>query len=496
MEILTPYLVLLGVAVVFFIICYKLFSKPNPPKSKKRSKKVNLETTKPDTQQIDYGAMYYREGELEEAAKDILKTNEILESEQASEITSDENAISNTVNLEGLAKYAKDEDENSKPVDEIVHEEDATLVLPRLEVEKSLSVEEVSSKTDELDKTRVLHINDLQAELQKDIEEEKTTTEFDALDLNNALQAFREKYPNIDPVIMAEIKDMTKEAFTAANILTNEQLRDSLRNVVVHDAIFNIQRAYAISPTNWMKNIALNIFADVVQAPHYSMVYLIANRALSIISQMSLSQFNALSLTLLNKYAWNAFIYSAENLRNYASRYAEPFSQNLTTEEQAFSQLEYLQCLKVNRQNEQTMQAIFEDKYPLVFKYQGFKAEELAEVAPNLVETTVSSLINPNLQILPLINEDFSENYFNSVDITDESLKEKIMLLAKSRPVELTPDKFDAIIDSISTPYGNFRQVYDNSLLNSLDLQPMGFYLAKIHIKALLGEDLDISNLL
>lgn len=448
MEIFIPYLVLLLVVIVFFMICYFLFREKKKPSKTIVTTSNNYDSHhKESSKYIDYGAQYRMEEQSQEA------------------------------------KAVQDLRERRSETNQVIGnlpvvEDDLTTMMPSVKgpvEDKTILMPPVSEERPVVDKKSITLV----------MPQEKYPP---------GVVPFVNLYGYLTQEKIDEVCQITEEAFERLEMYDREEIDLLLENIVVQEALLCMQKAYSATPTEWMKQTALEAFVDVVQQPKSSTTYLVAFDALHILPHLTLGHFQAMAIILLFKYSRNSNNYSVKNFQHYVRKYVEPFLSDLLIDSSPYRQLDYLRCTVEERERE-TFKDMLSQTYPFVFNYEGFTMDELqALMGTFLSEEYVVKSVNSDLYKLAIVDEAMANRLFRLAKINDTYLQNQLMSLMKSRPTRLEGLAGDDILTNISPVLLGLSKTFDKSPLSQISLTLMGLYLARAHVKVTIGENFDLSR--
>lgn len=467
MDVYLPYLVLLGGAILFFVVCYAVFYKPEPKrKMPQTTENVYYNRNYYEKNKTDYGAFYYNASGQDKEEKTISTLGE----EQVDRHT-----------------YA--------PSKEALRD---TLALPKL------TEEVIREEAENIERTKVISKSEL---LEVLAEEEKVTAMPEpkpAQDMGDdeltqmvALGTlhFRNSFGIIDDVNSERLDAITAAAIQRLGVSDLKEWKALLSNLVTQEALEYMQKAYLVMPEAWMKEVALQAFFDVVHSPKSGTPYLVSFDALHILPHLSLPHMQAMAMTLLLQYSRNTNNYSLANFQHYVQKYLRPFADDLPTEDTFFQQLKYLRCLELDKEK-LTLVQLFSNSYPFVFNYRGFTEDELYRAlhGENLDKKWIVPSVNSSMYKLALVDEIVAPHFFRKAGIADEETRQALLNLATSKPTAFSGRESLTILDRIDPMLVSLQTLYAQSSLGTCNLSLLGLYLAKVHVKATIGEDFDLSR--
>ena len=466
-----PYVVVVGVVLLFLLCCYFLFRDG-------KSNQKHMEQQAPNYDE------YY-----EQRRRNFQ--NPYVVREEAAE---------------------SDETEGTDDIDDTIWEEmnpgDYTMPLPAVDatdwnesqgiVSKEL-VRAVSEQPleDADDATRIMPkiTEELVADeptADETVAEETVVPELVSI-VDKAVAQYVAAFGILNPSSETAAKYITEYVFSQLGAESEEEIATLLENIAVQEALLQVQKAYVTNPTEWLRDMLVDAFCDVVKRPQSSTWYLVAVDALKCLVNMQKGHLQALALALIVQYSKNSNNYSLENFQHYVEKYLEPLLGELPTREDMYQQLEYLRC--TSSAEEVRFEQILRNSYPLVFDYRGFTLEELEYVmqnAPVRTSITVPSL-NSNLLKLSAVDEYMLPSLFQRAGITDQDTQQALTGLAFSRAFDWETISFDDVLEHISPVLLDLCQTYNHIPLCRLNLTLLGLYLGRSMVKATIHEDFDIS---
>ena len=466
-----PYVVVVGVVLLFLLCCYFLF----------RDGKSNQKHT--DQQAPNYDEYY------EQRRRNFQNPYAVREEEAESDETAGAGDIDDTIWEEmNLGDYtmplpavdATDWNESqgivSKELVRAVSEQpledadDATRIMPKI-------TEELVADEPTADEP---------------VAEEAVVPELVSI-VDKAVAQYVAAFGILNPSSETAAKYITEYVFSQLGAESEDEIATLLENIAVQEALLQVQKAYVTNPTEWLRDILVDAFCDVVKRPQSSTWYLVAVDALKCLVNMQKGHLQALALALIVQYSKNSNNYSLENFQHYVEKYLEPLLSELPTREDMYQQLEYLRC--TSSAEEVGFEQILRNSYPLVFDYRGFTLEELEYVmqnAPVRTSITVPSL-NSNLLKLSAVDEYMLPSLFQRAGITDQDTQQTLTSLAFSRAFDWETISFDDVLEHISPVLLDLCQTYNRIPLCRLNLTLLGLYLGRSMVKATIHEDFDIS---
>lgn len=456
-----PYVVVVGVVLLFLLCCYFLFRDG-------KSNKKHAE--RPVSNYEEYYEERRRNFQNPYAVKEESETDDtIWEEMNPSDYTMPLPAVDATDWNESQGVVSKElvRAVSEQPLEEA---DDATRIMPKI-------TEELMSE---------------EPTVGEPVEEETVATVFVSI-VDKAVAQYVAAFGILNPTSETTAKYITEYVFSQLGAESEEEIATLLENIAVQEALLQVQKAYVTNPTEWLRDMLADAFRDVVKRPQSSTWYLVAVDALKCLVNMQKGHLQALALALIVQYSKNSNNYSLENFQHYVEKYLEPLLSELPTREDMYQQLEYLRC--TSSAGEVRFEQILRNSYPLVFEYRGFTMEELEYVmqhAPVRTSITVPSL-NSNLLKLSAVDEYMLPSLFQRAGITDQNTQQALTGLAFSRAFDWDNTSFEDVLEHISPVLLDLCQTYNRIPLCRLNLTLLGLYLGRSMVKATIHEDFDIS---
>lgn len=460
-----PYVVIVGVILLFLLCCYFLFRDGKSNKKHVPQQVPTYEEYYEERRRNFQNPYAVREEEPQADETDPTIWEEMNPSDYTMPISTvdatDWNESQGVVSKELVRAVSE------QPLEEA---EDATRIMPRI--------------TEEL-------VNEEQVAEEPALEEVEGSETSPIVD--KAVAQYVAAFGILNPKSETAAKYITEYVFSQLGTESEEEIATLLENIAVQDALLQVQKAYVTNPTEWLRDMLADTFRDVVKRPQSSTWYLVAVDALKCLVNMQKGHLQALALALIMQYSKNSNNYSLENFQHYVEKYLEPLLTELPTGEDMYKQLEYLRC--ASSAGEVRFEQILRNSYPLVFDYRGFTMEELEYVmqnAPVRTSITVPSL-NSNLLKLSAVDEYMLPNLFQRAGITDQNTQQALTGLAFSRAFDWDNTSFEDVLEQISPVLLSLCQTYNRIPLCRLNLTLLGLYLGRSMVKATIHEDFDIS---
>lgn len=463
----TPYIVILGMIVLFLLCCYFLFRDgKNKQKPRKRNDREYDEYYDQIRRNFQNPYTQREEDELEEkpvpGEADAVWGVESDPSDHtlplATADVTDWNESQGVVSKELVRAVSE------QPLEEA---DDATRIMPKI--------------TEDL----------VQEEPEVEPANEEVVPYMSIVD--TAVAQYAAAFGILNPNSEEDARYITEYVFAQAAIDSEEVLTGMLEYISVQEALLQVQKAYVITPTEWMRDVLTDAFCDVLKQPQSSTLYLVALDALKSLVSLQKGHLQALAIALIVQYSKNSNNYSLDNFRHYVTKYIEPLISDLPTQDDMYQQLEYLRCTSTS--GEVRFDQILRSSYSLVFEYRGFTYEELEYVMQNTpvrTSITVPSFNSPLLKLCA-VDEQMLPGLYQRAGIVDQGIQQELTKLACSKAFDWENISFDEVLEYISPVLLDFCKTYNQLPLCRLNLTLLGLYLGRSMVKATIHEDFDIS---
>ena len=303
---------------------------------------------------------------------------------------------------------------------------------------------------------------------------------------------FLNRYGAVSRTVEQDTRKVTH--YLIENLQMNQkEAVDTLTHIMVQEALQNAQRTYVMMPTPVVLSMVSDAFLDVAHGNRSDTKTILAYDALKAMPRMEESAFRALALLLIFHYSRNTDNYDAAHLKHYADKYVKPFLASLPNEYSGYQQLEYLHCISLNNK-EIAFGQVLHDSYPLTFAFRGALRNELEALCPawpagSLVGSLYDSYVKPGA-----VDEAALGNLLDDMGVTDGNIRSTVLALLESRPVTYDRKEMSFVLGKISPDLVKLQDAWDESMLRRSSLTLMGMYIAKICIRETIGEDFDLSH--
>ena len=306
---------------------------------------------------------------------------------------------------------------------------------------------------------------------------------------------FLRQYGVVSPELQQQTEYITAAAFDQIGCKTDAERQQAMAPLIAQEALQNVQKAYAAHPDDYVATIALKAFYDIINGSPISTRHLVAIDALKVMPYLSQSHYQILAILLLFLYSRNSHNVDKDSFCQYIDKYIYPFLEGFPTERPYYQQLDYLHCTAFEVK-ETHFAEILSDSYPLLFRYRGFTEEELRKALKGmrLSDEFIVPSFNSPLVKLAMVDESMAKRFFRMTGLTDRTIQDHILRLAKKRPANFSGEEALDIMEDISPVLADLGDIWDSSLLRVSTLSLLGLYLAQGFVKEIIGEEFDLSR--
>lgn len=529
MSILIPYLTIVVILVFFWLLCYAMFhkAKPKGQTGRRRRMKSNVEKMMSRTQPIptvrasttaerqekkeetnyvttkgeairENGSIQFRQPEPKKTAvsQDTIWTREhVLE------------LMRNAKSLEEASEAAKRLQQIEATASKGVKEEEKTQVLPTIrsseamDMEKTQVIKKVESTfKEDLEKTRIMppitekETPIVQKEVQSVAPVEAIPQKVARTVEERCVQHFMSRYGMLSRKAEQHVAKITAEAFAVLGNLTEAEKEELISNLSVQEALQSLQHAYAAQPNELTRYMGIRAFQDILLHDPGDTQYIVAYDALKIMQHLQESQYKILGILMLFMYSRNSHNVNIRAFRQYVKKYVVPLLDHIRTDDMLFHQLVYLRCIVTGANTR--FADIMADSYPLLFRYSGFREEELRQVLQGEkipAEYIVHSFNSP-LYKFACIDESMAPQFFANCGVDSSQLQRELLNLMKKRPVSLTEQEEEKLFYDLDPVLGDCNALWNTSQFATSTLSLMGLYLGQVYVAQIIGEEFDISR--
>jgi hypothetical protein len=262
-------------------------------------------------------------------------------------------------------------------------------------------------------------------------------------------------------------------------------------NPALLDALFTVQKQYAISGDKDLGDLLVDILVDRVAAPKRNMLQIILDESLLIAPKLTLEQLDSLTLIFVLTKSSFSNIKNYQELLSQFRRKIVPFVKCLSDKKSDYDHAEYLRCGFLRAGDCGQLEEIFRRVYRVYFS-NGFSEEELKEK------------IGEGKKLDGLLIRCFHDK----TKLQISALNEKILTeVAEKNGLDIEiQKKLKLLFESSTKPAHEVKQMLINEIpemkkifetwtrapLNRFELNGVGISIAQANYRRRIGEALDL----
>lgn len=360
METILQYGVLVGVAVVFFIVCYIFLG--NSEKPKKTVVKNTTPPLKKEKKIIDYASIYYdakkRQEEERNAGIELFEEAVVNEHE----------AVQDAVDAAEATLDWHYEKPKEKTVEDLKQEALRIVGLqkgvdPNSLTEDNLTSKDFISKDNSFDDSGATKVIPVISEAMLAAEAKKAAKTKSNSQQINGLADYSYTYGKPSTEDLEALEKVTVKACMELGLNTQTEFDQLLNTAAIKKSFRHMQRAYVLNQTEWMLALAVHSFVALVNEPKYKAFYLILEKALHLLTSISEDELAALVAVLILKRKWDKKYYTKETFINYMEVYMKPFIDMVPIDSKIYEVLEKMKCIELVDNNVSFIETIGANDY-------------------------------------------------------------------------------------------------------------------------------------
>lgn len=260
----------------------------------------------------------------------------------------------------------------------------------------------------------------------------------------------------------------------------------------LQDALFTVQKQYAISGDKDLGDLLVDILVDRAAAPKRNMVQIVLDESLSIAPKLTLEQFDTLTLNFLLIRTRRLDAGNYEGLLTHFRKRIVPFIENLSDKNSDYTHAEYLGCGHVRAGDYGQLEGNLRTTYKAFFS-NGFSEEELKEK------------VGERINLQGLIIRCFHDNEKLQIGVLDDETLENIA--SKNGLENETKQKLKQLFESSTKPANEVKKMltdaipemerifetWDKSPFNKFELTSVGIAIAHANYRRKIGDTMDLS---
>ncbi|WP_431030140.1 LPO_1073/Vpar_1526 family protein [Lysinibacillus sp. LZ02] len=308
-----------------------------------------------------------------------------------------------------------------------------------------------------------------------------------------ALDVFKTNFYQLSEDAASVAKQRAEEITDKFLNELNERLPNSINQMNNPDmqyALFTAQREYARTGDNDLLEILVNILVDRASIDNRSLLQIVLNESLDVVTKLTNEQLDILSLVFLLRYTRRLHFKNIDDFKSYLLNVIIPF-MDVPKENSYYQHLEYTGCGSISVLDNK-IEETFRQNYQGIFS-KGFSREE----CENLVNGEVlSSTIlipcfhNKELVQVKSLNDEQLEEICLEAGASEE-LIQKMKDLQNSRIMNEGEIK-----DFVTSLDPKIKQLFDlwyDSSLNRMTLTSVGIAIAHANLQRKINDKYDLS---
>ncbi|MBY6108047.1 hypothetical protein KUW19_16420 [Ferrimonas balearica] len=260
----------------------------------------------------------------------------------------------------------------------------------------------------------------------------------------------------------------------------------------LQDALFTVQKKYAISGDEDLGDLLVDILVDRASAPKRNMLQIVLDESLGIAPKLTLEQFDTLTLNFLLNSTRRLDVRSYDELLTHFRKRIVPFVENLSVENSDYTHAEYLGCGHVRAGSYGQLEENLRNTYKVFFS-NGFSGEELENKigeGVNLRGIIIRCFHDVEKLQIGVLDEESLDKAASNNGLDDE-VKNKLKQLFESSSKPASEVK-DMLVNAIPEMEKVF-EVWKTSPFRKLELTSVGIAIAHANYRRRIGDTMDLS---
>lgn len=266
-----------------------------------------------------------------------------------------------------------------------------------------------------------------------------------------------------------------------------------IENPGMQYAIFTAQKEYAKTGDKELSAMLVNILVERANQKERDLKQIVLDESLAIVSKLTLSQLDTLTLIFVLKYFRYTEIVNIYSFQKYLKEYILPFTLHLSKEQSLYQHIEYSGCAMIGkiRMSSVKIEELFVRKYRGVFRKE-FTKEEFEEtgISINKYPALVMKCFQDNSKFqLVMINEVDLTQLAREYGVQKSEIDSLRQLMYK---YQMNTDEVKKLLEN----QGNFMNVlidiWNDSQLQDVSLTSVGITLAITNLRMKTGISLDL----
>ena len=260
----------------------------------------------------------------------------------------------------------------------------------------------------------------------------------------------------------------------------------------LQDALFTVQKQYAISGDKDLGDLLVDILVDRAAAPKRNMIQIVLDESLGIAPKLTIEQFDTLTLNFLLVSTRRLDVGNYKELLAHFRKRILPFIENLSEKHSDYTHAEYLGCGNVRAGNYGQLEVKLRETYKVFFS-KGFTEKSLKET------------IGEELNLQGIIIRCFHDHEKFQIAAFDEKVLDE--LAKKNGLADEIKQKLKQIFESSTMPANEIKNmliteipemkkifdIWDKSPFKQFELTSVGIAIAHANYRRKIGDTMDLS---
>ncbi|MDC5776672.1 hypothetical protein OPW41_13155 [Vibrio europaeus] len=272
----------------------------------------------------------------------------------------------------------------------------------------------------------------------------------------------------------------------------NPESINEFESPALQDALFKVQRQYAISGDEDLGDLLVDILVDRAGAPKRNMVQIVLDESLSIAPKLTVEQFDTLTLNFLLISTRRLDLRFYPDLINHFKKRIVPFTENLSERHSDYTHAEYLGCGHVRAGSYGALEKHLRDTYKVFFS-NGFTKQELDDLVgteANLQGLVIRCFHDVDKLQIGVLDDETLEKVADQNGIAEDvKLKLKNLFESSTKPVHEVKSMLVADIPEFKKIF----EVWEGSPFDQFELTSVGIAIAHANYRRRVGDTMNLS---
>ncbi|WP_155947104.1 LPO_1073/Vpar_1526 family protein [Pseudacidovorax intermedius] len=312
-----------------------------------------------------------------------------------------------------------------------------------------------------------------------------------------ALSVYRENFLQMSQdaasTALHRAEKITQDFLQSLNA-SNEQALQSMRNPSMQAALYNAQKAYAITGDNDLEGVLVNILVERAAHDKRTIQQITLDESIIVAPKLTFEQMDALTLNFLFSRTSKSNVRNIKDMTAFLRDEVAPFVSSAKINRTVFEHLEYAGCGSFMDANHlRALPEIFRIKYKGIFS-RGGSAEDYASLLENptarenlLIRCLRDSTL---LQICALTDSHLDEICANNALPPEITKTAKVMFEQHTMNVQEIQTEIVKMCPELEKLFSDWV----NTDLSNFSLTTVGIAIARANLKRRTGVDTELGN--